>query len=193
MITDRPFTQIVPNLRQKLIDACQFDPEFKRFWVKHVTGVDWTKKTGFAYAGEFLEDGDKEVDAILPHLYIIAATTEKDGYYPPRKKANFRGEYRFIYESHMVLQLNPDLSIMDMGLRCDDPDRWAVAIRDQVEMHLKRLALDQQSSLAAALDHLAHSLGQFRDTQPHHWTSADVGAIMVLMDLIDTNQKGETV
>lgn len=185
-MSDRPFNQTIPNLRQRLIDACQFDPEFKRFWVKHVTGVDWTKKTGFAYAGEFLEDGDIEVDAARPLLYLVAATTEKDGYYPPRRQANFKGEYRFIYELHMVLQLNPDLSIIDLGLRSDDPDRWAVAIRDQVEMHLKRLALDQQSPLAAALDHLARRLGQFRDTQPHHWTNADVGAIIVLVGQLET-------
>lgn len=177
----RALTRTETGLRQRLIDAARFEPEFKRYWVRHVTGVDWQRKTGFAFAGDFLEDGDVELDATRDNVFIVAASTERDGYFPTRKQARFKGEYRYIYEAYKVMLLQCDGEIVDAGIRTSG-ERWAVSIRDQVELLLKRAEQERGSQLEIALRHLTQKAIAVGRGDAKAWEQRDVDAILILID-----------
>lgn len=174
---------IIQSLRQKAIEACGFAPDtFAHYWVKWIDDVDLSVKTGYAFLGNFIEDSLIEIDVSVPRLILVAASTGQSGYYP---RGSRRDGYRYIYEAHQVLMLLPDGSLQRTGIESQDPEKWALQIRDQTAMVVKRLhsiGSIKAQPLDMAFTHLTERAAGYKTGQPLAWSAADLEAVMILLD-----------
>ena len=79
----------------------------------------------------------------------------------------------------MLLQC--DGEIVDAGIRTSG-ERWAVSIRDQVELLLKRAEQERGSQLEKALRHLTQKAIAVGRGDAKAWEQRDVDAILILID-----------
>ena len=74
-------TQLSENLLQMAVEAAGIDKaNYPYVWAKWVDKVDMTKKTGYAFAGDFLNNEPVEIDMSKPRLVIVAASTGQNEY-----------------------------------------------------------------------------------------------------------------
>jgi hypothetical protein len=111
---------IFDNLQKEAIKAAglEADSRWKR-WVKFVDRVDTSQSDGFAFVGDFINEGTIEVDLPTSRLALVCTTT---------------GSNKYRTSHYQVVWVNPDKSITPVdGLSTNDSKRgWALRLRDKV-------------------------------------------------------------
>jgi len=88
-----------------------------RHWVKRVDSVDQNKTSGYAFAGEFINEGTVEVE-IKPSVYLVKTV---------------RGSRKYQTATYNVVVMDQDGNLTLTDIRTTDTERgWALRIRDKV-------------------------------------------------------------
>lgn len=116
---------IINDLPDKVFKAIGMETDHRwRKWVKWIDSIDPKGKDGYAFNGNFVQDGTIEVEIDKPRLMLAAAETGS---------AKYRSyTYRFA-----VIQ--PDGAIEDTGIKTGGDKGWALRVRDAALLALNGL------------------------------------------------------
>jgi len=110
----------VRDLSAELFDMVSEDawPDTRfRSWAKFVTAVDTSKVNGYAFKGEFVEDGTVEVE-IKPQVFLIMTTN---------------GSRKYQTQHYSVVTMDAVGTLALTNIYTTDEERgWALRIRDKV-------------------------------------------------------------
>ena len=113
---------MIENLHQRIIEASGLDIDRKWLpWVKRIDSIDSTKKGGYMFIGEFIQDRTIEYE---PKAGLVLACARQGS----RKKNN---------NYYQLVLLHPSGDIELTGNEWSDEDRgWAFLIKPEVEEQL---------------------------------------------------------
>lgn len=174
-------TQLVSNLLDTAVSAAGIDrAEHPHCWAKWVDKVDLTKKTGYAFVGDFFGNDPVEIDMDKPRLAIVAASTGEHEYRAAR-------QWHYIYELHHVLLFQAPDTFEPTGLVSTDSRKWALQLRDQINLILGRIhqVYGESTPLQMAYDHISQRLLSYRLGDALTWDAKDVHAIFVLLEQLE--------
>lgn len=174
-------TQLSENLLQMAVEAVGIDKAaYPHVWAKWVDSVNMEKKTGYAFVGDFLNNEPVEIDMSKPRLVIVAASTGQHEYRAARR-------WHYVYELHHVLLFSPPATFEPTGLVSEDSRKWALQLRDQVNLILGRIhqVYGESTPLQAAYDHISKRLLSHRLGDKLTWDDQDVHAIFVLLEQLE--------
>jgi len=177
-------TQLVSNLLEAAVSAAGIDKaEYPHVWAKWVDKVNMENKTGYAFVGDFFDNDPVEIDMDKPRLVIVAASTGTQGYHERTRSAN----YHYIYELHHVLLFQAPNTFEQTGLVSTDSRKWALQLRDQVNLILGRIhqIYGDSTPLQMAYDHISQRLLSYRLGDALTWDAKDVHAIFVLLEQLE--------
>lgn len=183
----RSFHIDVPLLRERLIIAAGIDRAVYRwFWLRYVDQVDWTKKSGYAFIGDWIDSDSTWVDATRDRLVIIASSTGNDERYTGGRGRRGKAKVGLLYERYDVVWLRKSGDIEHTGLVVENQDeRWALAIRDQVELLLKRQALGPDDPMQRIVSLLEEKIMSVRGGEVVTWSRVDVAAVQWLLRYVE--------
>jgi len=172
---------IVENFQLRCIQIADVDTKhFVCYFTKWIDTVDREKKNGFEFGGEFFKNEPLEVAWLKPRLILFAASTGQAVYRLSKR------EYRTVYEHHQVLIALPNGAIERTGLVVNDPEKWALTIRDQVSLLLDKINQTYgEELLQIAFDHLVERMLQVKFKQEVLWNEVDIEAIQTLFNHLE--------
>lgn len=191
---------LVQNLQQRCIELAGInttkdeDPLYKAFWTKWITAIDQEKTSGFAFIGDFFENGALQLDP-APRLILFAASTGLH-HYPGYNERGKRIPKSF-YEYHEIMLLTAEGELTRTGLQnYDSPEArerssWVAALRDQTNLLLSRInqVYGSTTPLQIAFDHLSQRALAVRLGNPVTWTQADIDMLLILFNTVEKQTK----
>lgn len=123
--------KIFQNLKADLFKVAQEMTDEKRdtrfkSWAKLITDVDPNGRNGYAFDGDFVNDGTVELDLSKPALALVS----------------FRhGSMKYNYGEYAVVKVNTDGTLTATDIMASDADGkgWALRIRDDLVALLAEL------------------------------------------------------
>jgi hypothetical protein len=123
----------IRELNKELLKAAgeEHDTRF-RSWAKEIISVDASKSNGYAFEGDFINEGTVEVE-IKPRLYLVMTTA---------------GSRKYQTRTYTVVAMDADGNLAATDIQTTDKTRgWALRIRDQVAALLAEMEANESESV----------------------------------------------
>ena len=130
----------IENLYQRIIEASDLDIDRKWSpWVKRIDSIDSTKKGGYMFVGDFIQDRTIEYE---PKAGLALACAR-------------HGSRKYNQNYYQLILLHPSGDIEPIGDEVSDEDRgWALLLKPEVEKQLLTISLYYAHSDIPSADEL---------------------------------------